>query len=119
MRPLAGILCQRPHFRAQPPHDLKKALPDARAAGGAAPRPRNVNKAERPLPLPGKLFAKRSLRGEGGAFPRSGGIRVTGHAAPRRRPYITFVDSSLRSIHSVSLSAGLLSARPRTSDATT
>ena len=133
MRPLAENPCQRPHFsahtrripangrisRLNPLTTQIIGLPDARAAGGGAPRPRNVNKAERPLPLPGKLFAKRSLRGEGGAFPRSGGIRGTGHAAPRRRPYITFVDSSLRSIHSVSLSAGLLSPRPTTSETTT
>ena len=66
---------------------------------------------------PGKLFAKRSLLARRG--PPAARSLSRGCDAPRRRPYITFVDSSLRSIHSVSLSAGLLSPRPTTSETTT
>ena len=107
-----GLFPANGPFRAQPLTTSKR--PSPMPGPPAASRACDIASGERPRFSPGKLFAKRSLRGEGGLRAAVIVARV-----PRRRPYITFVDSSLRSIHSVSLSAGLLSPRPTTSETTT
>lgn len=103
-------------FPGSTPSRPQKGPP--RCLGRRWRRGRATYPAEREAPFsPGKLFAKRSLLARRG--PPAARSLSRGCDAPRRRPYITFVDSSLRSIHSVSLSAGLLSPRPTTSETAT